>query len=64
MVDIPCGFESAVFKLDNMNRRDKFGPCCVWCCGNGHPTIKRYNEDGTTTTLTLINGEWCEGIKA
>ena len=60
--DIPCGFESAVFKLDMMNKRDKFGPCSIFTSGDGHPTIKRYNEDGTNTTITLINGHWHYGV--
>ena len=53
---LPCGFESAVFKLDTMSKRDKFGPCCVFVCGDGRPTIKKYNKDGSTTTLTRIDG--------
>ena len=57
---LPCGFESATFKLDAMNRRDNFGPCCVYTCGNGHPTVKRFNEDGSTSVLTYIDGAFHE----
>lgn len=57
---LPCGFESAVFRLDSALKRDGMAPCCVFVSGNGKPTIKRYNQDGSTTTYTVIDGEWCE----
>lgn len=55
---IPCGFESAVFKLDAMCKRDGVGPCSVYVCGDGRPTISKYNQDGSKTVLTLLDGEW------
>lgn len=61
--EIPCGFERAILNLDDMNRRDNYSPCCVFVCGDGRPTIKRFNVDGTTSTITFIGGEWFEGVK-
>lgn len=47
-----------MFRLDDAVKRDKSRPCCVFACGNGEPTIKFYEADGTTTSMQLINGEW------
>ena len=61
---MPCGFESAVFKLDAMCKRDGVGPCSVYVAGDGHPTVNKYNTDGTATSLVLLDGEWHEVKKA
>ena len=62
--EMPCGFESAVFRLDSAVRRDKCGPVCVFASGEGRPTVKFYEEDGSTVSLTIIDGEWrvLEGV--
>lgn len=57
---MPCGFESAVFKLDAMCKRDGVGPCSVYVAGDGHPTVNKFNQDGSKTVLTLLDGEWRE----
>ena len=56
--ELTPGTEAAIFRLDGAVRRDKSQPLCVYCCGNGNPTVKRFEADGTTTTLQLIDGAW------
>ena len=58
VAELSPGFEAAVKRLDDAIRRDKVRPCCVHACGNGNPTIRFYEADGTTTSLQYINGEW------
>lgn len=60
VVELSPGFEAAVKRLDDAIRRDKVRPCCVHACGNGNPTIRFYEADGTTTSLQCIGGEWHE----
>ena len=58
MPNIPSGFESAVFHLDAALKRDHMPPCCIYVSGNGKPSIREYNKDGSTTTMTLVDDEW------
>ena len=57
---VPFGIESAILKLDNMNKRLGYGPCRVFCCGDGKPVIGKYNKDGSETVLILLDSSWHE----
>ena len=61
--EMPCGIEAAVKGLDEAVLRDKTRPIGVFASGDGKPTVNFYNEDGTTTAITLISGEWHELIR-
>lgn len=57
---MPEGFESAVFRLDTMAKKDQIGPCAVYVSGDGRPSVTRYHEDGSVSVVALIDGEWRE----
>ena len=61
--EVTPGIEAAAINLDYMVNRDGFSPCCVYACGDGKPTMKRYNADGTTTTFLMVNGEFIDRAK-
>lgn len=51
-------FEAGIYRLDSIIRCEKLNPCCVYLSGSGNPTVKQFLKDGSTVTLSLVDGEW------